>query len=139
MFLLLLLLHRLNAYHFPPPQKWAKLLSCFIKNFRGISAKPIAFYGNNLPRKFLRNWLFLTIIFRRNLTRIFLRNSCEISRFFHEFVSKNPTKFDFFSVTHQRPCVMNGLRKKVLDLVAFFSIPPPPHFFPFMNVNYVQS
>ena len=31
-----------NVHHFPPPQKWAKLPFCFIKNVRGIRAKPIA-------------------------------------------------------------------------------------------------
>ena len=54
----------------------------------------------------------LMIAFQRNLFRIFLQNSCEISRFFRKFVYENPTKFDFFSATYQRPCVMNGLRCK---------------------------
>ena len=32
-------------------------------------------------------------------------NSCEIGRFFLEFAPKNPTKFDFFSATYQKPCI----------------------------------
>ena len=39
----------------------------------------------------------LPIVFQRNWPRKFPRNSREIGRFFREFVSENPAKFDFFS------------------------------------------
>ena len=39
---------------------------------------------------------FLPIAFWWSLPWKLLRNSCEIGRFFHEFVPKNPAKFDFF-------------------------------------------
>ena len=48
--------------------------------------------------------IYLPIAFRPSLPRKFPRNSREIVGFFRDFVSKNPTKFDFFSVTYQKPC-----------------------------------
>ena len=116
MLLLLLSLHRylLIISTSPPPQKkkkLAKLRFCFIKNVHEINAKPIAFQ-RNLPRKFFAKLAFLMIVSQRNLSRIFPRNSREIGRFFREFVSENPSKFDFFSATYQRPYVLNGLRYK---------------------------
>ena len=44
--------------------------------------------------------------------RFFSKIPAKSATFFHEFDSENPTKFDFFSVTYQRPCVMNGLHHK---------------------------
>ena len=35
-----------------------------------------------------------------------LENSGEIGRFFCEFAPKNPAKFDFFSATYQKPCIV---------------------------------
>ena len=46
---------------------------------------------------------FLLIVFQRSLPHKFLQNSCEISRFFREFVPKNPAWFHFFSATCQKP------------------------------------
>ena len=40
--------------------------------------------------------IFLPIAFRPSLPRKFPRNSSEIGRFFHDFVPKNPVKFDIF-------------------------------------------
>ena len=69
MFLLLLLSYNANTQHsFPPPQK---------KNWHEIVA-------------------FLTIVWRQNLSLIFLRNSRKIGRFFRKFVPKNPTNLIFF-------------------------------------------
>ena len=138
MFLLLLLLHRLmlNISHPPPPQK--KLPFCFIKNICENSAKPISFF--HCPENFHKMGFFF--IFRRNLSQIFQQNSCEISHFCHEFDCENPTKFDFFSVTYQRPCVMNSLcYKSSWSGCLFLSVSPPqpPHFFSSTNVINVQS
>ena len=38
--------------------------------------------------------------------RLSLPQSCEIGRFFREFAPKNPAKFDFFSATYQKPCIV---------------------------------
>ena len=131
----------------PPPQKkktiknWHNLLLfCFIKNVHENSPKQIAFHLN--LQEISAKWAFLPIIFRRNLSQIFQQNSCKISHFFCEFVSENPTKFDFFSVTYQRPCVMNSLcYKSSWSGCLFLSLSPPqpPHFFSSTNVNNVQS
>ena len=117
----------------------AKLLFCFIKNVHENSAKQIAFQLN--LQEISAKWAFLLIIFRRNLSQIFQQNSCKISPFFCEFVSENPMKFDFFSVTYQRPCVMNSLCYKSSWSGCLFLSPPPPtpHFFSSTNVNNVQS
>ena len=141
---MLLLLHRLTLIIPPPPQKkennkkLAKLLFCFIKNVHENSAKRIAFQLN--LQEISAKWAFLPIIFWRNLSQIFQQNSCKISHFFCEFVSENPTKFDFFSVTYQRPCVMNSLcyKSSWSGRVVFFS-PPPATFFPPQTSIYVQS
>ena len=71
--------------------------SSFMENFPQISAKPIAFQ-RNLLGKLSRNRLF-PIVFQQNWPRKFPWNSREIGRFFREFVSENPTKFDLFSTT----------------------------------------
>ena len=115
------------------------MLFCFIKNVHENSPKQIAFQLN--LQEISAKWAFLPIIFRRNLSQIFQQNSCKISHFFCEFVSENPTKFDFFSVTYQRPCVMNSLcYKSSWSGCLFLSLsPPPPHFFSSTNVNNVQS
>ena len=47
---------------------------------------------------------FLLIAFWQSLPRNFPQNSRKIGRFFHKFAPKNPAKFDFFSVTYQKPC-----------------------------------
>ena len=33
-------------------------------------------------------------------------NSCKIGQFFREFAPENPAKFDFFSATYQKPCIV---------------------------------
>ena len=38
--------------------------------------------------------------------RLSLPQSCAIGRFFREFAPKNPAKFDFFSATYQKPCIV---------------------------------
>ena len=71
---------------------------CFFPKFRhSISAKPIAFQ-QNLPQKFLQNWLLLLTIyffvlfkFAIEILRKFLWNL----PFFPKFVYENPTKFEF--------------------------------------------
>ena len=89
------------------------------------------------PENFRKIGFILTNVFRRNLSWIFLQHSCEINRFFHEFVSENPTEFDFFSATHQRPSVLNGLRcKSSWSTCLFLSLPP---LFSLTDVNNVQS
>ena len=60
-----------NAHHFPPPQKWAKLPSCFIKNVR-------EFLNERFSAKFDLNF------------------STKSTIFFRKFVSENPMKCDFF-------------------------------------------
>ena len=45
----------------------------------------------------------LAVFFQLFLGEVCPENYCEIGRFFWEFVPKNPTKFDFFSVTYQKP------------------------------------
>ena len=57
------------------------------------------------PKITTKSAVFLPIAFRPSLPRIFPGNSCEIDRFFHDFVPKNPAKFDFFSATYQKPCI----------------------------------
>ena len=47
----------------------------------------------------------LAVFFQLFLGEVFPENYCEIGRFFWEFVPKNPTKFDFFSATYQKPCI----------------------------------
>ena len=117
------------------------MLFCFIKNVHENSPKQTAFQLN--LQEISAKWAFLPIIFRQNLSQIFQQNSCKISHFFCEFVSENPTKFDFFSVTYQRPCVMNSLcYKSSWSGCLFLSLSPPPappHFFSSTNVNNVQS
>ena len=127
MFLLLLLLHRLMLIISPSQKKkkLAKLPFCFIKNVHENSAKPISFFLS--PGNFREMGFFF--VFRWNFSQIFQQNSCEISHFFHEFDSENPTKFDFFSVTYQRPCVMNSLHhKSSWSGCLFLSLSPT--FFP---------
>ena len=113
------------------------MLFCFIKNVHENSPKQIAFQLN--LQEISAKWAFLPIIFRWNLSQIFQQNSCKISHFFREFVSENPTKFDFFSVTYQRPCVMNSLCYKSSWSGCLFLSLSPPHFFSSTNVNNVQS
>ena len=43
--------------------------------------------------------------YRLSFGWVWPENSCEIGRFFLEFAPKNPTKFDFFSSTYQKPCI----------------------------------
>ena len=38
--------------------------------------------------------------------RLSLPQSCEIGRFFREFAPKSPAKFEFFSATYQKPCIV---------------------------------
>ena len=45
------------------------------------------------------------VFFQLFLGEVCPENCCEIGRFFWEFVPKNPTKFDFFSATYQKPCI----------------------------------
>ena len=123
MFLLLLLLHRLMLIIPPPPppkkkKKLAKLPFCFIKNVHENRAKPISFFLS--PGNFREMGFFF--VFRWNFSQIFQQNSCKISHFFHEF--------DFFSVTYQRPCVMNSLcyKSSWSGRVVFFFLPPPLFF-----------
>ena len=52
---------------------------------------------------------FLPIAFLRSFPRKFPRNSREIDWFFCKFVPKNPAKFDFFSLTYQKPCLNDNL------------------------------
>ena len=142
---MLLLLHRLTLIIPPPPQKkennkkLAKLLFCFIKNVHENSAKRIAFQLN--LQEISVKWAFLPIIFRQNLSQIFQQHSCKISHFFCEFVSENPTKFDFFSVTYQRPCVMNSLcyKSSWSGRVVFFSLPPPPPLFFLHKLQFMSN
>ena len=59
----------------------------------------------------------------------------EIGRFFREFVAENPTKFDFFSPPIRSPVFWTVYVIKVVDLIAFFSLsPPPPTFFPLRSL-----
>ena len=52
---------------------------------------------------------FLLIAFQPSLRQKFPQNSCEIDRFFCDFVPKNPPKFDFFSSTYQKPWYKDNL------------------------------
>ena len=120
---MLLLLHRLTLIISPLPKNGKNcplvLLKTFVKSAlnRSLSCE-------YCPENFREIGFFLTIVFQWNLTRIFLWNSPQIGRFFRQFVSENPTKFDFFSATYQRPCVMNGLRNKSSwSRRLFFSLP----------------
>ena len=70
--------------------------SSFIENVPQISAKPIAFQ-RNLLGKLYEIGHSLPIIFQRNWSWKFPRNSRKISHFFREFAPENPAKFDFFS------------------------------------------
>ena len=47
----------------------------------------------------------LVVFFQLFLGEVCPENYREIGRFFWEFVPKNPTKFDFFSATYQKPCI----------------------------------
>ena len=83
---------------------------------------------------------FFKDCFRRNLSRIFSRNSREIDRFPHKFFSENPTKFDFFPRRSIRgPVLWTVYVIKVLHMVAFFSLLSFPLLFSFTNVNNGQS
>jgi len=92
-------------------EAWVNALraSSFIKNVPQISTKPITFQWN-LPRKLPRNQTFFTDRFSAKLALKIPRNSSEIGHFFHEFVPENPTKFDFFSTTYQKPCKLYDTR-----------------------------
>ena len=48
------------------------------------------------------------ILYQSFFSETGLENSCEIGHFFRKFVPENPAKFDFFSVTYQKPCCMEG-------------------------------
>ena len=37
--------------------------------------------------------------------QVYPENSRKVGQFFLDFVPKNPTKFDFFSATYQKPCI----------------------------------
>ena len=135
MFLLLLLLHRLMFIisPLPPKENWQNCRFVSLKTFvKTAQNQFLSFFGQKISTK----WTFF-FVFRWNLSQIFQQNSCEISHFFHEFVSENPMKLDFFSVTYQRPCVMNGLHyKSSWSGRHFFSL---PLLFSSTNVNNVQS
>ena len=62
-----------------------------------MSAKPI-----DLLKITTKSAFFDRLIFRY----VCLENSGEIGRFFREFAPKNPAKFDFFSATYQKPCIV---------------------------------
>ena len=62
----------------------------------------------------------------------FPRNFREIGRFFREFVPENPAKFDFFSATYQKPCLLTKLfRSRWLDIGLVL-------FCEFMDLNSVR-
>ena len=71
-----------------------------------------------------RNWLFLNDRFSAKFDLYFSPNSREIGRFFREFVSENPKKWDFFPRPIRGPVLWTVYLIKVLYLVAF----PPPNF-----------
>ena len=136
MFLLLFLSHRLRLTLIippPPPKKRQNCRFVSLKNVRENSAKPISFFLS--PENFCEMGFFF--IFRWNLSQIFQQNSCEISCFFHEFVSQNPMRFDFFQWPIRGPVLWTVYVITVLDLVIFFYL--SPHFFSSTNVNNVQS
>ena len=58
---------------------------------------------------------FLPIAFLRSLPRKFPRNSREIGQFCHEFVPKNPGKFDFFPWPIRNPALMTALVYQILS------------------------
>ena len=101
----LFLLHSINSlvkYDFILRyEAWvnATRASSFIENVPQISAKPIAFQWNFLGKLPRNRPLFM----QQNWPQKFPRNSCKIGHFFHGFVPENPTKFDFFSATYQKP------------------------------------
>ena len=68
-----------------------------IKNAGLVSAKPI-----DLLKITTKSAFFDRLIFGY----VCLENSGEIGRFFREFAPKNPAKFDFFSATYQKPCLV---------------------------------
>ena len=68
-----------------------------IKNAGLVSGKPI-----DLLKITTKSAFFDRLIFGY----VCLENSGEIGRFFREFVPKNPAKFDFFSATYQKPCIV---------------------------------
>ena len=77
-----------------------------------------------MPTKFPRNWLFLTIVFRWNLSWIFPWNQPFFLQIclwkFHEI-------WPFFSDLSEALCYERFMCQ-VLDLVTFFSLSPPTFF-----------
>ena len=59
------------------------------------------------PKITSKSAVFLPIAFRPSLPQKFSQNSCEIGRFFRDFNPKNPSKFDFFPVTYQKPWIVH--------------------------------
>ena len=132
MFLLLLLLHRLMFIisPLPPKENWQNCRFVSLKTFvKTAQNQFLSFFAQKISTK----WTFF-FVFWWNLSQIFQQNSCEISHFFYEFVSKNPTKFDFFSVTYQKPCVMNSLCYKSSWSVRLFLSLSPTFFPPQMSI-----
>ena len=108
---LLLYIAQTNAYNFPLPKNGQNCRLVLLKTFVK-SAQNQSLSGEICSENFLEIGFFFNNRFSAKFDPNFPRNSREIGRFFHEFVPENPTKFDFFSATYQRLCVMNGLRNK---------------------------
>ena len=128
MFLLLLLLHRLTLIIPPPPNQknWQNCRFVSLKTFVK-SAQNRLLSSEICPKKFPRKWL----LFNDRLSVKFVPNFSAKSAVFTANLSlKIPRNLTFFLRPIRGPVFWTVYVIKVLDLVAFFSLPPPPTFFP---------
>jgi len=123
---LLLLLHRLTLIIFK--NKNSKIVVLFSYECSSNQCKTSRFPAKFSKKTPMKSAVFLTIIFQWNLLRKFPWISCKIGCFYREFVSGNPMKFDFFSATYQKPCLIIKLQvlkvkqiKQICRLCIFLS------------------
>ena len=133
---------------FPPPPKFPVKSANFANNLPLKKSFEIWIFSTKIheigrffanfdfsPAKILPNWL----IFPRILT-FFPPKSYKIGRIFREFAPENPTKFCFFSLKYQKPCLLVCLytviywflnclnhSKFILCGSRKYPYPPPPH------------
>ena len=95
---LAMMLKALPLIHFGSVSLKEQMMTSVRKNWkpRSDQRKPDRFLAKFALKITTKSVVFLPIAFRPSLLLKYPRNSCEIGRFFRDFVPKNPAKFDFF-------------------------------------------
>lgn len=102
----MLLLQRLTVII--SDKQWQIAIFLIVKNTNQISAKP-NFRAKCAQKISMKSTIFYQLFFEQNLSQKFPQISHEISLFLRKIVSEIPAKFDFFSITYQKPCLLQNV------------------------------